>query len=252
MTVIVGWGLAISLALLVLVAMGASAWGRLGLAKAQLVAALRAIVQLAAVSLIIAAAVQHIAGALAFTLVMFAVAVWTTTGRTDTRRAWPWTALAMLAGIIPVLLLVFVPGAAPFNGVSIIALGGIVTGNMMTAHTLAGRRSFAQLRENQGEYEAALALGMERPLAIELVLEPVTREALIPNLDQTRTVGLVTLPGAFIGVLLGGASPVQAGAAQVLVLIAIMAGQALTVTTATRLMHQAKLLPDDLRAKMHP
>jgi len=31
--------------------------------------------------------------------------------------------------------------------------------------------------------------------------------ALVPGLDQTRTVGLVTLPGAFVGVLLAGASP---------------------------------------------
>ena len=29
-------------------------------------------------------------------------------------------------------------------------------------------------------------------------------QALIPALDQTRTVGLVTLPGAYVGVLLLG------------------------------------------------
>jgi putative ABC transport system permease protein len=31
----------------------------------------------------------------------------------------------------------------------------------------------------------------------------------VPVLDQTRTVGLVTLPGAFVGVLLGGGSPAR-------------------------------------------
>ena len=50
-------------------------------------------------------------------------------------------------------------------------------------------------------------------------------EALIPGLDQVRTAGVVTLPGAFIGVLLGGGSPAQAAAAQVLVLMGIMAAQ---------------------------
>lgn len=38
----------------------------------------------------------------------------------------------------------------------------------------------------------------------------------------SRTVGLVTLPGAFVGVLLAGASPWQAGAAPVLVLISLV------------------------------
>ena len=47
-------------------------------------------------------------------------------------------------------------------------------------------------------------------------------QALLPAIDQTRTVGLVTLPGAFVGVLLGGASPVQAGITQVLVLVALL------------------------------
>jgi hypothetical protein len=32
-------------------------------------------------------------------------------------------------------------------------------------------------------------------------------EALVPALDQTRTTGLVTLPGAFVGALFGEAGP---------------------------------------------
>ncbi len=55
-----------------------------------------------------------------------------------------------------------------------------------------------------------------------MVSRPAAAEALVPGLDQTRTVGLVALPGAFVGTLLGGASPVQAGAVQVLVLVALL------------------------------
>ena len=39
---------------------------------------------------------------------------------------------------------------------------------------------------------------------------------------------MVTLPGAFIGVMLGGGTPVQAATAQVLVLFGIMAAQTVT------------------------
>jgi putative ABC transport system permease protein len=64
---------------------------------------------------------------------------------------------------------------------------------------------------------------------------------MFPALDQTRSVGLVTLPGAFVGVLLGGGSPVQAGAAQVLVLIGLLAVETVAVLAAVELVAQGWL-----------
>lgn len=252
MTVTIGWGLALALVLLVILAVVASRLGRLGVAREQVVAAVRAVLQLAAVSGIVTLAVQTLWGAALFAAFMFGVAVWTTTGRVGVRHCWVWTSLAMLAGVLPVLALVFGTGAAPLNGITVVALGGIVTGNMMTAHTLAGRRVFDELRDTVGQYEAALALGFPRRDAVGLLIERVVPEALIPNLDQTRTVGLVTLPGAFIGVLLGGGSPLQAGAAQVLVLVGIMAGQACTVALMAELVREGRIVPDELRATLRP
>ena len=62
-------------------------------------------------------------------------------------------------------------------------------------------------KQSAGEVEAALSLGMsERDSRMEVIRESATN-ALLPNLDSTRTVGLVTLPGAFVGVLLSTGSP---------------------------------------------
>ena len=58
---------------------------------------------------------------------------------------------------------------------------------------------------------------------------PSAPQALTPALDQTRTFGLVTLPGAFVGVLLGSGDPVQAAAAQVLVLVGLLAAEGVAV-----------------------
>ena len=69
----------------------------------------------------------------------------------------------------------------------------------------------------------------------------------MPPLDQTRTLGLVTLPGAFVGVLLGGGSPLQAGAAQLLVLIGLLAAEVLAVWGVTELVARGMLLDDGLR-----
>jgi hypothetical protein len=67
-------------------------------------------------------------------------------------------------------------------------------------------------------------------------------EALVPALDQTRTVGLVTLPGAFVGMLLGGATPVQAGAVQVLVLLLLLAVETVAVAVVLELVCRGRIL----------
>jgi putative ABC transport system permease protein len=74
-----------------------------------------------------------------------------------------------------------------------------------------------------------------------MVSRPAASEALLPGLDQTRTVGLVALPGAFVGTLLGGASPVQAGAVQLLVLVALLLVQALAVVLTVELLARGVL-----------
>ena len=252
MTIEPTWRLALALALLLTMGVAASLLGRLGQERLMLVASVRAVLQLALVSLVIVAAITHLAYATVFCLGMFAIGVYTTAKRTGVGRAWPWSAFAMACGVVPVLAIVFLTGTAPLNGAALVPISGIVIGNMMTVHTLAGRRQFSCLRDNIPTDEAALSIGLMRSDAIELVTQDTAKEALLPNLDQTRTVGLVTLPGAFIGVLLGGGSPLQAGAAQILVLVGIMAGQVVVVTVMHRLMMAHRLLPADLLVRLRP
>lgn len=64
-------------------------------------------------------------------------------------------------------------------------------------------------------------------------------DALLPALDQTRTVGLVTLPGVFVGLLLGGATPLEAGVAQLLVLVALLAAEAMAAGLTVELLWRA-------------
>jgi putative ABC transport system permease protein len=45
----------------------------------------------------------------------------------------------------------------------------------------------------------------------------------------------VTLPGAFVGMLLGGASPLQAAAVQLVVLVALLLVQAIAVLVTVEL-----------------
>lgn len=242
-----GWPVAIALTALLAIALVAHRVAGYGLELPSLVAALRSVAQLSVVALLIKGALDSLLLSWLLVTVMFALGVVTTGRRVEALRAWPWAALAMAAGIVPVLVVVLLSGAIPMEGIAIIPVAGIIVGNAMTGHTLVGRRAFAALREEHPQYEACLSLGMLPAQAIGESVHRRAPEALLPGLDQVKTTGVVTLPGAFIGVMLGGGSPVQAATAQALVLFGIMAAQTVTVAVAEHLIAARRLLPVDLR-----
>jgi putative ABC transport system permease protein len=244
------WRLAAVLVALVLVGVTASYLGGLRVGRETVVASVRAVVQLAVISLVIAAVLGSLWWSALFSLVMLAVATRTSAKRIKARGAEVlWVGAAILAGVVPVLVLVLGSGVIPFNGAGLVPTAGIIIGNTMTAATLTGRRAYDELSAQIGAYEAGLALGLESRDAANEVIRPSGKEALTPNLDKTKTVGLVQLPGAFVGVLLGGGTPLEAGAAQVLVLVGIVAAQAVTSAVLLRMIADARVVRDDMREK---
>jgi putative ABC transport system permease protein len=243
-TVIVGWPLAAVLVGLAAAAAAVTAAARLGRPQAVLSAATRAVVQLAAVSFVIGVVLRSPWLTAAFLAVMVVVAAGTSARRiTGSLRpaAW-WTALPIGCGVGLALGVIVAAGVLPADPVAILPSGGILIGGAMTATSIAGRRLDEELTMQRGPYEAALSIGLGRREAVTVVARDAAGLALLPGLDQTRTVGLVTLPGAFVGVLLAGASPLQAGAVQVLVLIGLLLVQAVAVAGTVELI-SAGLLP---------
>jgi putative ABC transport system permease protein len=228
-TVVIGPGLAVAGALAVGLAAAVALWARLGTERATIVAAVRAVLQLAVVSLLIGAIVGSVLLSAAFVLVMVAVAAWTSARRITPHPSGWWAVLPIAVAPLPVVALLVFGGVVPPVGVAVIPMAGILIGGTMTATSLAGRRILDELSARHGEVEAALSLGLlPRDAAMEIA-RPSAGQALVPALDQTRTVGLVTLPGAFVGMLLGGATPLQAGAVQLLVLVLLLAVETVAV-----------------------
>ena len=85
------------------------------------------------------------------------------------------------------------------------------------------------------EVEAWLSLGATPTQAHEEIGHESVRESLLPTLDQTKSTGLVTLPGAFVGALFGGASPAVAAQFQLVVLAGIALTMTITGIVVTRL-----------------
>ncbi len=199
------------------------------------VAGVRAAIQLAGVALVLAAAMMRLWSSVLVLAVMFVVATVTAARRSEADRGSRWLATALATGMAAVIPLLLVSRVVPLTGVAIVPVFGIVLGGTMTAVAMASRRALDTLRMRAGEVEAALSLGFsERDSRMEVIDRPLV-DALIPNLDQARTAGLVTLPGAFVGVLLATGSATQAAAVQVLVLISLLLSQACGVAVTGEL-----------------
>jgi len=227
----------LTLAGLLLLAAGALAVGRVGLRGVPALAVARAAAQLAVVALVLGAAFRSPVVAAAFVSVMLgAVAV--TSGRRlgGGRRRVGQVLLASAAGAGPVLVLLLGLGAFPRTPRYVISFAGIVLGGTMTVCTLAGRRLRDQVGDRWPEVEAWLSLGASARQAVAPFVPAAVREALLPAVDQTRTTGLVTLPGAFVGSLAGGASPASAARFQLAVLAGILAAQAVSAVVLLRLL----------------
>ncbi|WP_285634358.1 ABC transporter permease [Actinoallomurus iriomotensis] len=231
----VGPTLGVVMVVLALAATAVAAVGRLGHGPAVLRSAVRAAVQLALVSVVIATITRSIPLTAVFVVLMYLVAARVAGRRITTGRAAWWAAVPIGVATAPVIVLLLATGLVPPHGITVIPIAGILIGGALTATTLAGRRAVEELIHRRGEVEAALSIGLsDRDAAMEICRHHAAT-ALIPALDQTRTVGLVTLPGAFVGMLLGGASPIAAGAVQLFVLIALLAVEAVAIVLTIEL-----------------
>ncbi|MEU0497675.1 ABC transporter permease [Mycobacterium sp. NPDC006124] len=208
-------------------------------------AALRATAQLAAVATVLAVALQQLWSSGLVLAVMFAVASVTAARRSQARRGAGWLAVALAGGMVAVMPLLLLTGVVPLTGVAVVPVFGIVLGGTMTASAVAARRALDTLGERRGEVEAALSLGLPERFSRMMVIQRPLSDALIPNLDQARTAGLVTLPGAFVGVLLATGSATQAGAVQVLVLVALLLAQVCGVAVVGELVARGLIIRPD-------
>jgi putative ABC transport system permease protein len=209
-----------------------------------LLAILRGVLQLAVISVILAGIITSRLWVGVALLVMFGIAAFTATRRIG----WSWNHAALIAsamalGVSVTLAIVFATGAIEFSARYALAIGGIVIGNAMSIATLAGRNITEAVVDHWDDVEGWLALGATpRQSTLQLARRAVYN-ALIPSIDQTKTTGLVTLPGAFVGAIFGGVSPLEAGRFQVVVLASIMAAGAITAVVVTAALAPIKLKP---------
>ena len=198
-------------------------------ARAVLWSAARGAVQLLAVGLLLGAVFRAPVAVLPVLAVMVAAATGTVAPRLaglPVRERWrrpAAAAAAVTSGAAVTGTVVFATGALNPAVRNLVAVGGITVG--------------------RAEVEGKLALGATMRQATADLVQVAVAEALIPALDQTRTTGLVTLPGAFVGALFGGASPLQAARFQLVVLVGLLAAESVAAVVLLRLLANVPVLP---------
>lgn len=236
--------LAAGLLALTAATVGLARWGGLGLGWAPVVALSRAAVQLTVVALLLRGVLTAPGTVAAFVVLMLLTASWTALSRL--RGQWHGRRAAV-AGVVVgsgvSLAALLAVGLVDLGARSLVAVGGIVIGSTMSASTLAGRSFGRAVRARSGEVEGWLALGATPAQAHRALGRESAREALLPNLDQTRATGLVTLPGAFVGALFAGAPPAEAAQFQLVVLAGIALAGTVTVLVVTRWLGRSPFLP---------
>jgi putative ABC transport system permease protein len=211
-------------------------WYGTGLRFFPLWAIARAGVQLTIVALLLRGVLEVPWTAAAFVLLMLTTA--STTSMARIGELWHGreaAVLGVLAGALVSIGAIFALHLADLQARYVVATGGIIIGNAMSAATLAGRNFLRSARARASEVEAWLALGAQPADAHRDIGREAVRESLIPTLDQSKSTGLVTLPGAFVGALFGGASPAEAAQFQLVVLAGIALTMMITGIVVTRL-----------------
>lgn len=209
---------------------------RIELGWLPLTALLRAVLQLAVVATILRGVLEVPWTVALFVLLMLTTASFTAGSRLDELpRGRVLALLGVLCGATVTLALVLALRLVDLEARYVVAVAGIIIGNAMSAATLSGRNFLRGARARRDEVEAWLSLGATPAQAYDVIGRDAAREALLPTLDQTRSTGLVTLPGAFVGALFGGAPPFVAAQFQLVVLSGIALAMLTTAVVVTRL-----------------
>jgi putative ABC transport system permease protein len=246
------WAGVAASAALVIVAAGIAWHGRLNLARDIAVAAVRAGVQLVAVGAILLLVFRHTghAGAVGWLTLMVVLA-----GRVAAHRsrglgqALPIATIAIGVATVTTVGVLLALGVVGSQGRVLIPVGGMVVSTAMQATALVLVRIRDEARTARSAIEARLALGLPAGEAYASHVRGALRTALIPAIDSTKVVGLISLPGAMTGLILAGVDPFTAIRYQIVVMYMLLAAAALAALTAARLGERALF---DNAHRLHP
>ncbi len=232
--------------------MAISRWLGLGVGSSIGWSSVRAAIQLIAVGVLLTLVIDsdwEWLLAPVWIVAMIAIATNVVTGRSKRTAIRVPAALAITASTALSLLVVFGFGVLPAEPIQFIVVAGITIGNTLPATVVAADQVNRQLTEGRPVVEGLLALGIDARRSTRYIVAEATRVALIPQIERTKVVGLVALPGAFTGLLIAGVAPFDAAIVQLVVMYLVLGSVAVSSSVVALASARSAFTPDQRLAE---
>lgn len=136
--------------------------------------------------------------------------------------------IAITSGTVATLGILVFSGAIKYEPYQIVPVGGMIISNSMVAIGLCFKQMNSDFKNRREEVEAKLSLGADiLPASIEMIRDSV-KNGMLPTIDSSKTLGIVSLPGMMTGLILAGTSPVNAIKYQIMVTFMILSTTAIS------------------------
>jgi putative ABC transport system permease protein len=216
---------------LVLVSLLFSYFQKLKLEKETLISVIRAVIQLFAVGYIL----QFIFGlhnaavtTLILLLMIFNASYNAAKRGKKIKNGILISYLSILIGAGTTLSVLLLSGAIQYEAYQIIPISGMIISNAMVAIGLCYRQLSSNFKSRRNEVEAKLSLGADILPASMDILRDSIRTGMVPTIDSTKTLGIVSLPGMMTGLILAGTSPLTAIRYQIMVTFMLLSTTAIS------------------------
>lgn len=216
---------------LVLVSLLFSYFQKLKLEKETIISVIRAVVQLFVVGYIL----QFIFGLhnpVVTTLIILAMtfnASYNAAKRGKEIKNGIWISfISIFVGSGITLTVLILSGAIKYEAYQMIPISGMLISNAMIAIGLCYRQLAANFKSRRNEVEVKLSLGADIHMSSIGILRDSIRTGMLPTIDSTKTLGIVSLPGMMTGLILAGTSPVMAIRYQIMVTFMMLSTTAIS------------------------
>lgn len=225
----------------VLIALLLSVWQKLGLEKEIVVGTIRSTVQLLAIGYVLQFVFhsENVLFIIILIAMMIAVASYNATRRSEKLPGIFWRiAAALTVTEIVTMGLIVLLGLVSPTPQYLIPMSGMIIGSSMVVSGLFLNYMNREVETARGEIETLLCLGANSRQAIHGVLKRAVKASMIPTFDTMKTIGLVQLPGMMTGMIVAGASPIEAVRYQILIMLTFSSSAAISAVLISLLSYR--------------
>jgi len=136
------------------------------------------------------------------------------------------------------LLILNLSGIIEPEPVFIIPFIGIIVGNTTNGISLSLKGLLNEFKSNENMLHGYLSLGATDRQASKPFIRKSINSAIIPQLNNLQTTGIIFIPGAMVGLLLGGMDPLYAATIQIIIMWMIVSSSIIASVIACNLLHK--------------